>query len=137
MIKRIFPGSLFIILGFLEAIGPHTIFPVCGAKNGEFMKCHWTAQAELGIGLSISILGALLIILASRQVRIGISITIGLNSILVILIPSTLIGVCSGIHMNCHTFTWPTLNLLGCLTLFTAAVNIWHLWNKDRKEDSV
>ena len=101
------------------------------------MKCHWTAQAELGIGLCIAILGILLILLASRQIRIGISIAIMLNAIIVIIIPNTLIGVCNSIHMNCHTLTLPALNLLGAFTLLIAAINVWYLWNENRKEGSV
>jgi hypothetical protein len=137
MIKRLSGGILFIIFGLLVAIGPHTIFPVCGARDGEFMKCHWMAQAELGIGLGITIMGVLLIIFKSRQIRIGISIALLMNAILVILLPKKLIGVCSGVHMNCHALTLPALNLLGVLTLITAAATILYLWNANRKEGSL
>jgi hypothetical protein len=137
MRNRLFSGILFTLLGLLEAVGPLTFFPVCEAMDGKYMKCHWTALAELGIGVIIATLGVLLIVLASRQIRIGISIAIGLNAILVILVASTLIGVCAGIHMRCHALTLPALGLLGILTLLLAAANIWYLWNADRKEGSV
>lgn len=137
MIKRIFVGILYIILGLLVAIGPQTLFPACGAHDGKFMKCHWTAQAELGIGLTIAILGLLLILIASRQLRIGISIGIFLNAILELLIPNALIGVCGSLQMNCRILTLPALNILGVLVALSAVINIWFLWNKDRKEESV
>jgi hypothetical protein len=137
MTKRFLTGILFIILGLLVAIGPQTLFSVCGAHDGKFMKCHWTAQAELGIGFIVAILGLLLILIASRQFRIGISIGIFLNAILVLLIPNILIGVCGSLHMNCRILTLPALNILGVLIALIAVINIWFLWNKDRKEESV
>lgn len=137
MTKRIFTGIIFIILGLLVAVGPHTLFPVCGARDGKFMKCHWTSQAELGLGLIIAVLWLLLILFASRQLRIGISIGILLNAILVLLIPNLLIGVCGGLHMNCRSLTLPALNILGVSAALTAVINVWFLWNKERKEESV
>jgi hypothetical protein len=137
MIKRIFAGVIFIILGLLAALGPQTLFSVCGAHEGKFMKCHWTAQAELGIGLVIAILGLLLILFDSRQLRIGISIGILLNGILVLLLPNALIGVCGSQQMKCRSLTQPALNILGVLVALAAVINIWFLWNKDRKEEAV
>ena len=136
MTKRLLTGILFLILGLLVAVGPYTFFPVCGAHDGKFMKCHWTAQAELGLGLSIGIMGILLILFASRQIRIGISIAIVINAITVNLIPNALIGVCGSIHMNCLTLTLPAINLLAVLIILIAALNIWYLWDKNRKEGS-
>lgn len=136
MKKRLFTGVLFIVLGILEAVGPHTFIPVCDAMDGKFMKCYWTAQAETGIGISIVVLGVLLILLSSRQIRIGISIGIALNAILVILIPDALIGVCGKIHMSCRALTLPALNLLGALTLLAAVINVWLLRNENREVQS-
>lgn len=134
MIKRLFTGFIFILIGLFVAVGPYTVFPVCGAHDGKFMKCHWTAQAELGIGLSIAILGLLLLLFTAKQIRIGISIGIILYSILLLLIPNVLIGVCGKADMNCRILTLPALNILGALSALVAALNIWLLWRENRKE---
>lgn len=136
MAKRLLTGFLFIIIGLLAAVGPYTVFPVCGAHDGKFMKCRWTAQAELGLGLSIVFLGVVLLLFAARQLRIGISIGVFINSILVLLIPNVLIGVCGSVDMNCRILTLPALSILGVLSALIAALNIWSLWRENGKEGS-
>jgi hypothetical protein len=136
MIRQRLAGVLFLILGLLVAIGPHTIFPVCEAMGDGYMKCHWTAQAVLGIGVSIAVLGVLLIMIASKPIRIGISLALIPYAVLVILIPNLLIGVCGKLHMRCHSLTLPALNVLGIVLLLAAGINVWLLWSSNRKEES-
>lgn len=124
-------GVLFILLGGLIAIGPQTFFKVCDTTE-KMMKCHWTAQAELGVGALIAVLGILILVIASRQIRIGITIGIVLNGILTILIPNALIGVCKSNHMHCHALTLPALTLLGIVTVVVGIVNIIYLSKKER-----
>ena len=125
-------GVIFILLGGLIAIGPKTIFKVCNATE-KMMKCHWTAQTEFGIGTLISVLGLLILVIAARQIRIGITIGIILNSIITILIPNVLIGVCQSSHMHCHSLTLPALTLLGIVTGTVGIVSIIYLSKKERE----
>ena len=74
MKKKIIFGALIFVFGLLIAIGPFTIFHVCKPDQSEmYMKCYWTARAELGIGIVISILGLLSAISASAKTRIGLN----------------------------------------------------------------
>ena len=107
------------------AIGPQTFLKVCEVGE-KVMKCHWTARVELGVGLAIAVLGAFIILIASRQLRIGLTIGIIVNSILVILIPNVLIGVCKKTHMRCHALTLPALTVLG------GVIYIKYLLQKER-----
>lgn len=133
--KKYISGIIFLILGILVAIGPSTLFSVCGPmEDGKFMKCHWTAQAELGIGLGIVVLAVLLLIFVSKQIRIGILQGIAVLSALVILFPTLLIGVCGGEHMPCNALTRPALLVLGAVTLVFALVNIITLWKNRESE---
>lgn len=132
--NRLLTGGVYTILGILTAIGPHTIFAVCEAMDGKFMKCHWTAQAEIGNGAIIAILGFLLF-LSSHTIRVGLQIALLALSIQTILLPNVLIGVCGGNHMSCHSLTLPALNVIGIVSIVIGAVNLIYLLRiKDRKQ---
>jgi len=123
MKKRITVGTLFIILGLLISFGPSTIFAVCGPMDdGKFMKCHWTARAELGIGLGIVLLAVLSIVFASKEVRAGLLLGIATLSLISVLIPTALIGVCGGEHMQCNALTRPALLVIGVISIVIALV---------------
>jgi hypothetical protein len=79
------------------------------------MKCHWTAQAELGLGLPILAVGTL--IFGSRRKEslrnLGF-LGIALGAIVVTL-PTNLIGVCGNPDMICNSTMKPALILMGVL----------------------
>lgn len=91
------------------------------------MKCHWTARVELGAGILIALLGVLLILFRSAQVRLGLSLSLILNGTLALLAPTALIGVCGGAHMTCRTLTLPALAVLSAAVIFVSAVNAAYL----------
>lgn len=137
MKNRLITGIGAILFGLLISIGPKTIFKVCAAKpDGTWMKCHWTVQADLGVGLLIAALGVLLLIFSSESTRLGLSIAIALAGILVLLFPTALIGGCSVATMNCQRITFPALELLGSLTVFGFTFNSIFLFlaARNRKE---
>lgn len=135
MKKRITFGTLFIILGLLISLGPSTIFAVCGPMDdGKFMKCHWTARAELGIGLGIVLLAVLSIVFASKEVRAGLLLGIATLSSNSILIPTALIGVCGGEHMQCNALTRPALLVIGVISIVIALVQAVILLRKKESE---
>lgn len=122
MKKRTFAGVIIIILGLLVAIGPYTLFHVCRPENpGMHMSCYYTARAELGLGIVISILGLLAAVSASRALGAGLNIAVALNSVLVFLVPNFLIGVCGGEHMHCRAAALPALNILSIVLFIVSA----------------
>jgi hypothetical protein len=127
---RLVFGIPVVVLGLLIAAGPVTVFPVCPVMMEMIMRCHWTAQAELGVGIIIAILGLLSVLIESQQVRLGLSIAIFLNGIFALLIPSVLIGVCPGAHMHCRTLSLPALVILGGITVAVAGFKTVRLWKK-------
>ena len=135
MKKRITVGTLFIILGLLISLGPSTIFAVCGPMDdGKFMKCHWTARAELGIGLGIVLLAVLSIVFASKEVRAGLLLGVATLASISILIPTVLIGVCGGEHMQCNALTRPALLVIGVISIVIALVQAVILLRKKESE---
>jgi hypothetical protein len=75
MKKRIISGGGVIVLGLLIALGPQFLFKVCGlTADGGFTRCHWSAQAEIGIGgILIAGLGIALILFANPRIRQSVS----------------------------------------------------------------
>lgn len=131
--NRLLTGGAYTILGILTAIGPHTIFAVCEAMDGKFMKCHWTAQAEIGNGAIIAILGFLLF-LSSHKIRVGLQIALLALSVQTILLPNILIGVCGGNHMSCRSLTLPALNVFGAISIIIGVINLIYLLRIKDKE---
>ena len=127
-------GIFYFIVGILVAIGPHTIFAVCEAMEGKYMKCHWTAQAEIGVGISIAIVGGLYYFLKSDKIRIGLQIALYTILAQVALLPDVLIGVCGKEHMQCRALTLPALNVLTVLGIAVGVVNLIYLLKRKDKE---
>lgn len=124
MKNRLITGIGAIISGLLISIGPKTIFKLCEAKpDGSWMKCHWTGEAELGVGLFIVALGVLLLIFSSKQTRLGFSVAVALAGILVILFPTVLIGGCTMKNMACQSVTFPALTAIGIFTVIGFTFN--------------
>ncbi len=138
MKNRIISGTGAVIAGLLVAIGPHTVFKVCEAMHdGGFMKCHWTAQAELGIGLLIAALGVFLLLSSSAQTRLGLSAAAALAGVLVILFPAVIIGGCGMSTMECQTTAFPALYLLGALIVVGFTFNAIYLLLTSRQRNEV
>ncbi|MDR3114297.1 MAG: DUF4418 family protein, partial [Treponema sp.] len=70
MKNRIISGSAAIAAGLLIALGPQFLFRVCAVVEGMYMKCHWSARAEIGVGALIAALGIALIVFASPKTRL-------------------------------------------------------------------
>jgi hypothetical protein len=117
MKKSIIFGSTVIALGFLVAMSPQFLFKVCTAHNGAFPLCHWTAQAELGMGMLIAALGICLIVFNDPKTQIGLVIGIFLASIIVIGIPHALIGGCKSSAMACRKVAFPAITVIGIILL--------------------
>lgn len=158
MKNRLVSGIVFLALGLLIALGPQTIFPVCritdsgeevtktaSEKNKDMsehnmgnmkgttsMKCHWTARAELGVGLLIAFEGFLLTLFDSRQTRFGLNAAIGLSGILSLLFPTILTGVCGSTRMDCRSLTLPALVIISVSVIVCSVMNGINLYKKDR-----
>ena len=90
MKNRIISGGMVIVCGLLIALGPHYLFKVCPVVGDMFMRCHWSAQAEIGIGALIAALGIALIFFANPKTRLGLTIGVFLAGILACSSPTPL-----------------------------------------------
>ena len=124
MKNKLFASIPSIILGILIAIAPLTFAKVCQSEGGMHMACYYTGRAALGIGLVIAVLG-IVALFVKENVRIGLSIAVIVNSLLMIAVPTFLIGVCKSSMMHCASVTRPTLIVLSVLALVFAAISVY------------
>jgi hypothetical protein len=135
MKNRIISGGAVIIFGLLIALGPQFLFKVCPVVDGMFMKCHWSARAEIGVGGPlIAGLGIALIVFANPKIRLGLTIGIFLSGVLALLIPHALIGGCVMHSMPCRKITFPAITVISILLLISMALNALYLARKKRDE---
>ena len=112
---------IYTALGLLLALGPQFLFKVCDSHT---MVCHWTAQAEIGIGGIIALLGVAMFIFTDVKIQLGLSIGILLSGIFALLVPHLLIGGCSTASMACNTIAFPAITVICILLLVGVLINI-------------
>ncbi|MBU0492118.1 MAG: DUF4418 family protein [Chloroflexi bacterium] len=111
---------LIVVLAILIGVIPQ--FTDCQSQgraltlaNGKevAMKCHWTGQGELALSLPLLVVGALLFFSRRKESRLMLGVLMTLLGLLVILLPTGLIGVCSNPDMICLSVMQPALILMG------------------------
>lgn len=131
MKKNKIAGLIYIFLGLFLAISPQTFFPVC-EKMEKVMKCHWSAQAEIGVGIIIAVLGILLIVFKSKETQIALSLAGFISGIVSLLIPTLLIGGCKKPDMICRTHAFPAIYFASAvLIIFSLAYIVYQKNNKE------
>ena len=98
----------------------------------QHMACYWTAQASLGIGILLVIIG-LLALFVNSQIRTGLNLGAALIYVLEISIVTVLIGVCKGEEMSCNVYAKPTLLALSCVGILAVGAAIF-LDQRNRSE---
>lgn len=98
----------------------------------QHMACYWTAQASLGIGILLVIIG-LLALFVNSQIRTGLNLSAAFIYVLEIAIVTVLIGVCKSEEMSCNVYAMPTLTALSCVGILAAGAAIF-LDQRNRSE---
>lgn len=122
MKSRLFSALPSIVFGLLIAIGPQTFVKVCEVMDKP-MKCHWMAQASLGVGIVIALLGIFALVL-NASARIGLAIAAFLLGGLEIGVATFLIGPCKMPEMHCHSATQPFLIVVSVLLMIFALISV-------------
>ena len=117
--QRIFPGSIVILLGLLLFFTPFHLFHVCADSialpSGKSipMRCFYTGRVEVGLGIALMLLGLFLGIFRSKGIRFGLCLAGLFFSLLILAVPTMLVGVCQNPTMACQIGTLPALMVLG------------------------
>jgi hypothetical protein len=124
-------GITLMVMALVIAIVPQ--FTTCESQgrsiilaNGASvpMKCLWTARAELVVSIPLLLTGALMIASRRRESLRNLAILGAILGVLVLLIPTVLIGVCQTL-MTCHTLMKPVLLITGSLVTAAGLVGLW------------
>ena len=126
MKQTIISSIVVIVLGLFIALGPQFLFKVCTAHDGALPRCHWSARAEMGMGMLAAALGICLLAFSDPKTQLGLAIGIFLTGIIIIGIPHALIGGCSVKTMSCRKIAFPALTVEGIILLaYSAGMVVW------------
>jgi uncharacterized membrane protein YkvI len=124
-------GLVIVVLALVIAIVP--LFTDCESQgrsielaNGKTipMKCHWTGRAALAMAFPLAAVGVMMIVSRRKETRRALSVVAVVSGILVILLPTVLIGVCSSPDMICNMIERGVLILAGALTVAAGVVGL-------------
>jgi hypothetical protein len=127
MKKSIITGSVVIALGLFISFGPQFLFKVCAVHgDGGFPHCHWSAQAEIGMGILIVALGICMVVFKDPKTLLGLCIGVFLSGIVSLGIIHFLVGGCGSAAMACRRVAFPALTVESVILLvFTAVVVVY------------
>jgi hypothetical protein len=131
---------IIVILALVVIIVPQ--FTNCSAEgktltlqNGKTvaMKCAWSARAELALGIPLLALGVLMAVSRRKETIRSLSILDVILGVLVILIPTSMIGVCASAAMDCNSILKPTMIVCGILVILAGLAAL--VLNERKKEN--
>jgi len=127
MKRSIIFGSVVVVLGLLIAFGPQFLFKVCVVNCccADIPHCHWSVQAEIGIGLLIVSLGICLIVFPDSKTHLGLFIGIFFAGIVALFIPHTLIGGCDVKTMACRKVAFPALTIESIILVIFSVIMLF------------
>lgn len=96
------------------------------------MRCYYTGQAELVVGLILSVVGLLFILIPNKKVQFALAIALALGGIIAFLIPTVLVGVCKSSRMTCRALTLPSLLILSSFVILLSVIHTIILYKTER-----
>jgi hypothetical protein len=115
-------GITLVVLALAIAVVPH--FTDCYSQgnlvtlangNTQPMKCHWTAQSEIAVGIPLAGIGAMLAFSRRKSTAMGLSVIGVVLGAMALALPYSLIGTCIAPTHICNTAMKPALTILGSL----------------------
>jgi hypothetical protein len=99
------------------------------------MRCLWTARAEIGMGVLLLIVGIFLFVSRTLESKRFLSVLVLILGIFILLLPTTLIGICLNPDMPCVILMKPILLLIGVVTgALGIVVTAWNFTRKSKND---
>ena len=117
--------SLFLIIfpQFFDCESQGRAIELPNGKTVE-MKCHWSAVAEIALGVPLLASGVILFVTKNRGVKITMGIMGIILGIMAALIPGYLIGVCGMATMICRQVMLPAILLASGLVVLAGVATV-------------
>ncbi len=105
-----------VLLSALLVLGVLTVFGACGMKDdGAWMKCHGAQTAVAKLGGAMTALFLLAAVLSNKALKTG-AFGLGIiGSVVVFLIPETILPMCMMRSMRCYTVMQPFVRIMAVL----------------------
>ena len=122
-------AALILILALVVGIAPQ--FTDCQSQGKTIelpggkplpMKCHWTARAEIAVAAPLLACGLFLLFSRRKELWQQQAVLAVIIGLVVILLPTVLIGVCAKPDMVCHALMKPMLTLAGGFVMVLGAI---------------
>ena len=118
-------NTITLILSAFLTLGIKFLFPVCGPmEDGSYMRCHYSGEVIFGIGVVLVILSLISYFMKEENALLAFRISFIPLGILLLLVPTVLIGVCGSEMMRCKSVTLPAVIILGIAIAVVNAVQI-------------
>ena len=134
-------GVVLIVLALVAGIAP--MFSDCQSQGRALevaggktvaMKCHWAGVGEQVAAFPLAVLGIVGVASRRKETWRVMSIMGGVLGILIVLLPTQLIGVCANPDMICNLVMRPVLTLAGGLTVAVSLVGLILSRGRDLQE---
>ncbi len=126
--RKSLPSALdiaILALALLFAVTSLTVLGPCGPKpDGSWMVCHWAGNVASGLAIVMSTMALAHLLLGNPWAKIGIDVGLIPVSVLCMLVPGVLIGLCRTSTMRCHTAMRPADILFSGLIIAIALIDI-------------
>ena len=118
------PAIVTMMLAILAITGIRTFAGPCVHGDGTFTSCYWAGRAVCGLSVVIAAESLLVLWRKDTGLRRGLYLAEMLTAVLGILMPGTLISLCSMESMRCRMIMFPAMVVLFSLMLVSAAVGV-------------
>jgi hypothetical protein len=98
------------------------------------MKCHWTAVASIALAIPLLVTGVMQWFNKRKESQRALSILGAVMGVIVVLLPTALIGVCAHPDATCNLIMRPSLILMGTLV---AGINLFDLIVVERRPEQI
>lgn len=136
MNKKIFNGVVFIIYALALTLGPKFLYPGC-PTDGMVMNCHKSLAVIFWIGIIVGIIGLAVILIKNREILLGAHVAGIVASVVVVLIPTVIIGTCQMETMPCNVVTFPIIYLITLVFVIMNTVGLVLELRSKKRESKV